>query len=785
MHPGCALCATDLTSAPCREEGRVFCCHGCMAVYRVLLVRGELADYRDSRLFKHAVASGLISNPALLQTLQRNAASQAPVQKVHFMICDLWCPSCADVIGWIMLQHIGVTSCHVDYSTDCASITYDPMQVSTETLFSKICAIGYQVEPISDTQEVRIPTSLRLRSGIAAFCALHLMMLSSPLYVSFWTAEEMGYTVLFEWLSAAFALPIVTYCLYPLYKKAWGALKVGVIGMEALVVISVLAAFFYSVWQLFMGTNSLYFDSMAVIVSLVLAGKILELRAKFSARQAFFQLMRALPVRGRRRFDDGTQGFVPLKDIPKGALMVAHSGEKIVLDGEVIEGEAAVDESLLNGETVPVVKHVSSFVMAGSIVRQGSICYRVTSESSKTLLQQMVQMAEHDVGKKEHAERLADRISAWFIPCIIATAGLTGAYLFMQGATHAEILLRMLAILLIACPCAIGVADPLVQSYVLRAMTNQGIIVRNRNALRKLAQPTVLVCDKTGTLTCGKFTLLTGLQNLSLLERQLLKGMTLRSIHPISTALAEAIQDAPIDLVSTQEVMSKGLRANYEECLLLLGSKAWMLEHGLELPIEPVVKEEELALTTVYFCGLKGHVHALILGDQLREGAAQLRRAISPCRMVILSGDQEKAVAHAAKKCGCSEWKAGCLPLDKRQFIEELRSKGETVCMLGDGVNDALALSLAHAGISVASATEVSTHVSDVLLTREGLESVAFLFDLAKKGERITRQNLFWAFFYNVIGIELAVVGLLSPLFAAFAMMLSSLIVLLNAKRAS
>ena len=393
MHSACTLCDTTLTGLLCEDEGLPFCCHGCMAVYRVLLQRGELARYQESPLFQQAVSSGLISNPRLLDTLRQEEAHKATLatQKLYFFIPDLWCPSCADVIRWVLVQHKGVVSCHVDYSTDCAAITYDPLQIGSEALFNRVRSLGYQVQSTS-TQSNQIPLSLWLRSTLAAFCALHLMMFSSPLYVSYWTHEQMGYTPLFQLLSALASLPVVTYCMFPLYRRGLAGLTIGVIGMEALVILSVLSAFFYSAWQLFFGENLLYFDSMAVIVLLVLVGKILEMRAKFSAKEAFFQLLRALPRKGRRRFENGEERFVPLKEVPIGAHMVACSGEKIVLDGEVIEGEGTVDESVLSGETIPVLKRLGALVLAGSCLKLGRICYRATADCSQTLLQQMIAM---------------------------------------------------------------------------------------------------------------------------------------------------------------------------------------------------------------------------------------------------------------------------------------------------------------------------------------------------------------------------------------------------------
>lgn len=785
----CALCQNPIEKHPFREESHAFCCPGCQAVFRILSAKNALDGYQEHSLFQLALKSGLISNPALIEQIRKNQIEvpQQELEKWHLQIGDMWCPSCAEVIRLILGQERGVKHCVVDYSTDLASIEFSPRYISKEKMEQTIHSLGYQAQSLSDPNRKAVSLSLYLRFIIAAFCSLNIMMFAYPLYATYFDFDDQGYGNLFAWLSFWMSLPVLFYSAYPILKRFWVSLKVGIFGMETLVVLGVSAAMAFSCYELFKGSNRVYFDSMSVIIVFVLLGKIMEAKAKFSSKDALLRLTQAVPRKGRKRFPDGSERFVPLKEVSVGDTITTLTGEKIVLDGTVIEGEGSCDESLMTGESLPRVKKAGDTVLAGTIVQQGRLAFRVDALPEETALKRIIEMVDHDFGQKSVYNRPVDQFMPWFIPIVLTAACLAGTWAYFLGNTDAgktvleTAVLRAVAVLLISCPCAIGIAAPLAESHLMNGMALLGAIVRNRGCLKWLGQETVFVFDKTGTITEGRFEVIDGLQLLSPCQKSLLKGLASLSTHPIAFAIKNSLDAAPAIFEKIEEFAGKGLRGMCDQKFYFLGSAAFLQSQGLNILGAGSVLSE--AQTEVFFGEETGEVFLLALGDQIRHGAKETLAALAPAKTFLLSGDSFNPVENVAIKCGFKSFEAQCSPLKKREIVDQERNQGEIVCMLGDGINDALALTGAHIGISVVSATDISIQVSDILLTTDRLEVIPKIRALAIKGRQITNQNLFWAFIYNIFGIGLAAMGLLSPIFAAFAMVASSLIVLFNAKR--
>lgn len=787
----CKLCDLALPKHPIVDSEHSFCCMGCHAVFKILSAQEALKNYQETPLFQQALRSGLISNPELQQQI-RDSKVELPEGewlRHHLEIGGLWCPSCAEVIRLILLREKGIRQCVVDYATDLASIEYAPRHISKEKIHDLIKALGYSPSYLADSQKKAVSFQLYLRFAIAAFCALQIMMFSYPIYMDYFGMDTKGYGLLFGWLSCAASLPVVSYSVWPILQRFYNSLRVGLFGMETLVIIGVGTAFGMSLFQLFAGSSHVYFDSMSAIVVFVLLGKIIESRAKFSARDALLHIHRAVPRRGRKRFPDGTLKFVPLKEIVPGDCMVITTGEKIVMDGVVIEGEGAADESLMTGEFIPLSKKAGSQVLAGSMLRSGAVTIQVVRSIEQSLLQRIISVIEQDIGHKTHYVRAADLIVRWFVPLVVAIAAGAGLWVWLwgqpeEGKSIAQTaVVRAVAVLLISCPCAIGIAAPLAESLLMKGLASLGAIVRNRACLRFLGKETKMVFDKTGTLTEGTFAILEGIKELSSSQRALLKGLALQSLHPISSAVAESIFEAPLPFDRVEEFAGKGLRGQRGESIYHLGSKCFLELQQVQFSLEepPLIHSE--VVSQVFFAENGRCITTIYLGDRLRADAKTAVSEIGSENTILLSGDSPSAVAAVANLCGIPVWKAHQSPLEKRAAIEQLKSHGEKVLMIGDGINDAPALAIAHIGISVVSATDLSIQVSDILLTTDRLEVLPRIRRMAKKGHAIIRQNLFWAFIYNVIGIGLAVFGFFPPIVAALAMVLSSLIVLFNALR--
>jgi heavy metal translocating P-type ATPase len=792
MNESCVLCQTPVAlKKSYRDQDNVFCCAGCQAVYQILFTKQALENYKTHPLFQQALKSGLIANPLLLEEVrlsQEMESTEEEVQKLHLEIQDMWCPSCAMVIRLILLREKGIRKCAVDYATDLASIEYCPQLISSDRILRIIKKLGYSPSFLQDPRQEKVSRSLSLRFTIGAFFSVNIMMFAYPIYASYFYDDMEGYPELFGWLSLLGSIPVLTYSGWPIWRRFYTALRVGIWGMEALVFIGVLAATGLSIYELLQGSPYVYFDSMTVIIVFVLLGKIIESKAKFSAKDSLVKLMRALPRRGRKRFDNGEERFVSLKEIEPNEIIVVMNGEKIVLDGTVIEGEGACDESLMTGESLPTLKKMGSQVLAGTILQQGYLIIKVTATREETALYKIIEMVEQDIEHKSNYVRAADKVVKWFVPIVILLALFTAGYCLLfsiQDGSQTVMqtaIIRAVSVLLISCPCAIGIAAPLAESYVLNAIAKLGAIVRNRGCLPFLGKETVFVFDKTGTITEGKFVVISGTENLTFEQKKCLKGLSARSIHPIATAINTSLLCPAANFNSIEEVIGMGMKGLIENVVFLLGSKDFLRAQGV-LFESMDNKISESVQSHVYFAMDGQCLTSISLGDRIRKDAINLLQSLGHVKTLLVSGDSKETVEAVAKACQFDEWHFSCHPLQKRELVDTLRKNGEIVAVMGDGINDAPALTSAHIGIAVVSATDISIQVSDLLLTTDKLQTIITLREIAIKGRTIIKQNLFWAFFYNCIGIGLAMAGVLSPLFAAFAMIISSVVVLFNAQR--
>lgn len=761
MNSDCALCGLAVPNEPLIEEGHPFCCAGCLTVYKILACQGTLESYQTHPLFLQAVDAHVASAAAAGEPIPIDFEE---THTFHFEIEGMWCPSCAEAIRLIMLRQKGIKRCIVDYATDLSLIEYAPRLVSKETILERIKRLGYHPQEHFSSEKKHVSRSLWVRFALAAFCALNLMMTAYPLYVSALGLKTEGYEEALGWVSLALSIPLVTYASEPIWRRFFStALRTGHFGMETLVALGIITTFCYSTYQVFIHQPThLYYDSMSMIITLVLLGKILELKTKRSAKETLFRLTRTLPNKGYKRVAPDQYAYVPLKEIALGDCLLARPGEKIVLDGVIEAGEGLVDESIMTGEALPKRKIKGSAVIGGSLVKQGALHYFTTVTPEKTLLSKMLHFIEHDLERKKRLYPFVDRLIPYFVPLIFFLALLV----FPFGGID-----RSLSVLLISCPCALGIAASLAESLMLYRFAEEGILVRNRAALFELAKDPLFVFDKTGTLTKGQFRVIQGLEKLSEKERSILKAMTQRSTHPVSHAICEELSDSSSHLDDFQEMAGKGLEAQVDGCLFRLGSFAFISEWGL------AATDCSSSFTTVVYFVEKGMLPiAIHLGDELRSN-------IPSVDGVVLSGDHPALAAHVAAVCGFRWGKGGCSPIQKRDEIETLKGEGRPIVMVGDGINDASALAAADVGISVVSASDASIEVSDLFLTTDKLDALPMLCRLATRGRRIIHQNLFWAFFYNGVGIGLAFAGLLTPLFSAAAMMLSSVCVTLNSLR--
>lgn len=733
----CSLCSASLPKNPIVDGESHFCCSGCHAVHQILSAQGELGEGRDHPLFQEALAAGVISHAELLEP-----ESSEEIALLHLEIGEMWCPSCAQLIHLILERREGVITASVDYATDLALIRYNPRRIGSEAIEQQISRLGYRPSRIEEAEGRAKSRSLLLRIGICGLCLLNLMMFAYPTYVGSGDGGADYYDQLGK-ISFWFAVPALLYCGWPIYRRAFVALRARLIGMEALVTVAVWSSFALSLFG-----SGVYYDSMTAVIFFVLLGRWIEQRAKKSVRTTLAGIARSLPKRARRRTGSG-DAMCPIKEVELGDLLVAYRGEKIALDGEVVEGEGGCDESLITGESIPVAKREGSSLVGGSVLACGSLVYRVTRVGEESTLHRIAHMVQFDLPHRKEAPRLVDRIASWLVPLVLVLALL----LCIDP-------MRSLAVLLVACPCAIGIAVPLTEALLIRRFAALGALVRNRRCLAYLGREDHIFFDKTGTITEGRFTV----EQLPEEYLRELKGLASCSIHPVSVAIAGAIEGEAKQLEQIEERAGQGMVGWSGGREFRLGS-AELVGHKVR---------------GVGF-SVDGQLIAdLRLGDRLRSGIPQMVAEIE-CPCTLLSGDSQEAVAKVATHSGLYRWKARCSPMEKREAVKA----GGIVCMVGDGINDGPALSAAHVAISLTSAADISMGVSDLLLTRGNMSCLPALRSLACRGRQIARQNLTWAFSYNAIGLALALIGWLTPLASALLMVASSLFVTLNTLRIS
>ena len=765
----CSLCEGSLTTSIVQEENKSFCCAGCRAVYRILEAQGNLLEYRESSLYREALRSGLIAHTADQQTPSSSEHNPHNISW-HMEVEGLWCPSCAEVIHLLLTQDPGMHRCFVDYSTDIANIVFDPMTTSKEKISQRLKKFGYHLKPLEEPSQES--SKMLTQCGIAAFFSMNVMMFSYPVYASL-LSQESFYTPIFAWLAFFSLLPVYFYCGWALLKGGVVSTLLGALGMETLVVLGTGSAFIYSTVELLHGGNHLYFDTIGVIITFLLLGKYLEGRAKFSIKQAVHGLARSKPRRGRRRHDDGSSSFIPIDQFKIGDRLLVFAGEKIVLDGVVSEGSGSCNESMMTGEATPIIKKRGDRIVGGTFLQQGNLVIEVTAPYEQSALHHIIDYVEQDLVKKRSYRRSADAVIPWFVPAVIVIAFIT----YLVHPEHS--FLHALSVLVVACPCALGIAAPLAESALLGNLAQKGFLVRNRAVLQTLGKETSFLFDKTGTVTEGNFAVVRGLENLSPEELKHLKGLASQSLHPLACSLAGAISRPPSDFEVFEEQIGRGLLGKRRGKTYLLGSEVFLKDHGIQVDL---CSEEE---TPLYFACEKEVLAKILLKDPIRKGVGEAIKKLKPAVSYLVSGDAEGVVKRVASAVGIEKARWRMHPLEKRGLIEELQKNQESIAFVGDGINDAPALAAADVGITMMSGSEISIQAADVLLTTDRLDVIVEARKLAQKTRRIIRQNLFWAFLYNGLGVLCAAVGWLNPFISAGAMVLSSLIVVLNARRCS
>jgi len=715
------------------------------------------------------------------------------LQTCELALTGMTCSNCAARVEKTLNELPGVEAV-VNFAAEKAHIRYQSDLVNPEAMVAAVETSGrYHALLITDNsraeEKARREAYYREERRAFLIAALLTLPLVGQMLFMFGMGGGMAHEPLPRWLQLLLATPVQFWIGGRYYVGAWYALRGGSGNMDVLVALGTSMAWLFSavVTVLGMHEQHVYFEASATVITLILLGKILEARAKARTSGAIEALVRMQPQIARIE-RHGQLEEVPVATLIPGDIFVVRPGESVPVDGDVLEGNSHLNEAMLTGESLPVGKAPGSKVFAATTNGDGLLRCKATGVGGHTLLSGIIRLVEQAQGSKAPVQRLADRIAAVFVPtvCAIALATFLGWWL-VQGDFSAA-LINAVAVLVIACPCALGLATPTAIMVGTGLGAKVGVLVRNAEALELAEKLQVLAVDKTGTLTQGAPAVTDLLALAELTDQQVLHlaaSLEQASSHPLAEAIVAQARAAALVLVTPSDVQSvagRGLSGVVEGRSLIAGSPAWLLEQGIALPQDSITTLQASGRSLVAIAS-EGRALGLIgIADPLRESSRQAvaRLQAQGVEVVMLTGDNAGTAAAIARQAGVKRFEANVLPADKAKAIDKLRQEGHRTGMAGDGINDAPALAAADVSFAMGAGSDVAMEAADITLMRNDLNGVADAISLSRATLAKIRQNLFFAFIYNVLGIPLAAFGLLNPVIAGAAMAMSSVSVVSN-----
>jgi Cu2+-exporting ATPase len=780
-------------------QPRAMCCAGCQAVAQAIVANGLTDYYRHRDALPESPREAL---PAALEELglfdhpevQKNFVRPigAHEREASLILEGITCAACV----WLNEAHLakqpGVTAVDINYATRRARVRWDTRVTQLSTLLSAIQAIGYRAHPYDATKSEQLAQQERRtaqwRLFVAGFGMMQVMMYAVPVYLA---DGDMTPDIerLMRWASLLLTLPVMVYSAAPFFVSAWRDLRLRRVGMDVPVALGVGSAFLASVWATLIGAGEVYFDSVTMFVFFLLGGRYLEMMARQKATRGIEALSRAIPAFAERlpHWPAGEAERVAVAHLAPGDVVRVKPGETIPGDGVILDGESSVDESLLTGESRPAARRIGEAVVGGSVNVASPLTIRLERVGEATRLASIRRLMEQAAAEKPALVLLADRIAQRFVWALLALALATGIY-WLQ-ADPARALWICVAVLVVSCPCALSLATPAALTVATGALAKIGVLVTRGHAIETLARASHWIFDKTGTLTLGRpavsdFGIAAGLDAERVFAE--VRALEQASEHPLARALCAKIgAGETARAVRLRAVTGQGVEAVVADRPLRIGAPAFVAAlHGQPLP-EAARRWLEAGDGVVLLGDAAGWRAWFRISDELRPGArealAQLARLNA--RVTILSGDAPETVAKVAQTLKVRDHRGGMTPEAKHAAVREIQAGGATVAMVGDGVNDAPVLAQAHVSIAMGSGADLARSQADVVLLADDLAALAKGVALARRTLRIIRQNLGWAFAYNLVAIPLAMTGWVTPWMAGIGMSASSLLVVLNALR--
>ena len=726
-------------------------------------------------------------------------------EHVNFDVSGMTCAACATKIEKRINKMEGVSNATINFALENLSVDYDKNQVEPQDMMVVVKKMGYELlleqdaESKMDHKEAEIKKQQQkfIFSVILTFPLLWTMVA----HFEFLSFIYMPDILMNPWVQLALATPVQFIVGAQFYKGAFNALRNKSANMDVLVALGTSAAYFYSLYLSIewvnggkVGEPELYFEAAAVIITLIVLGKLFEVRAKGKTSQAIQKLL-GLQAKTARVVRDGVEQEIPIEEVVSGDTILVRPGEKIPVDGEIIEGRSAIDESMLTGESIPIDKTIGDPVIGATINKNGSLQIKATNVGKDTALAQIVKVVEEAQGSKADIQRLADRISGVFVPVVVGIAVATFLiwYFVVTPGDFRSALIPTISILVIACPCALGLATPTSIMAGSGRSAEMGVLFKGGEHLENTQAIDTVVLDKTGTVTKGEPSLTDMIVASGFEEEvvlQLVATAENQSEHPLAQAIVKGVQEKGINLLAAESfeaLPGYGIEAVVDGKALLVGTRKLMNEHQVDLlHFEENMEELENDGKTAMLIAIDSKIAGVIaVADTVKETSKEAIQRMHELglNVIMLTGDNKRTAQAIADEVGIDQVIAEVLPEQKSEEIKKLQDAGRNVAMVGDGINDAPALAVANIGMAVGTGTDIAIEAADITLMRGDLNSVADAIGMSRKTMRNIKQNLFFAFFYNTVGIPVAALGLLAPWVAGAAMAFSSVSVVLNALR--
>ena len=787
-----------------------FCCQGCMAVFQILSNRpgGPSKDFLDSDLYRACVDSGIISGNEQTFARESEAGTETGhglsalrdeqgnlAQEMTIKIEGMWCSACAWVIEALLRRMPGVLEARVLFFSDVAAVRVLPHLAPPRDILKAIERLGYGATLLEDQAEAsKEKKRLLLRLGLSCILTMNIMMISFALYSGFFHELNEDAVRYFAYPLWFLATPIVFYSGFSILERAWAGLRLRRFSMDTLIAIGALSAYFYSVAMMIESSLHLYFDTAAMLVTLVLVGKYIEQEAKAQATRGITGLY-GLST-GKVRLSGGNREvWILSEDAKPGDEFLVLSDERIPLDAVIVSGSAEVDESILTGESRPLRRSSGDEVLGGSLVLSGQLLLRATRPAAESSVSRILSMIHRAIEEKSPVELLADRLTRWLVPIVLLLAAGTVLYVCYEGVAFDQALLRGLTVLVITCPCALAIATPLAKVAAIGVSKANGIIVQNPEGFERAKRLDTIIFDKTGTITEGRFLLrevfAEKVESDEALRR--VASLEVHSDHFLAREIVRKARELCLDLAepcSVEVFSGLGIQGTLEGGKVYAGNRQFMKERGLVLRAafeERADLRESSGMTVVFFGWNQEAQGFLAFGDMLRTEA---KRVVSELRtngleIWLISGDSQKTTRAIAQELEIQKYVGPALPGDKVNLVRKLQEEGRQVGVVGDGLNDTPALAQASLGVAFGGTPNSVANACDITLLSNHLGRIPDLLQLSVLTTKVIRENLGFAFLYNIVGIPLAVAGVLNPLMAVLAMLASSLTVIGNTLRIS